>query len=210
MFGLSDIDVRAMGTWLDLFAAADYTAAELNKASDAIAYNPSLVAKSIGGAMFLGKLAGHLASIRHAIRELRAVEYQRDEDRRYGPDGEDRGTCTRCQGTGRVIVPHLCGVNGRVWSPTRIARGGAIYYTMAVLCPCPVGLWYAGHTDSDRCPMRLEAYAAKNPAWQAQLAQRDEERRALTRLDKPDEKWAAAVRRVSETANQKAYSEADF
>jgi hypothetical protein len=84
--------------------------------------------------------------------------------------------------------------------PIDAARGGASYYTMAVLCRCALGQWVFEHNQEhlrERVPgkrvLTLGEYERRNPRWRVQLEQRRRERRERAALGRPPSPEMAAV-----------------
>lgn len=127
---------------------------------------------------------------RALLQQLHALQA---EDARP-PAGPDLGTCTTCDGTGRVIVPHPRAVRDGEWLPLCVGRGAAVHYTAAVLCPCPLGRWFAAHGCASQ--EWLEDYERLNPRWRFHLAHRTAEERAAAALSGPSP-FADVVRRLA-------------
>lgn len=141
------------------------TEAELYAALDWLVSHPEIFSSRSSMA---GKWVTHLAALQTALRQIRAIEQRQTEDQ----DDDGLGTCTRCGGTGRVIVPHLSCVQCGRWVPRVIVSSGeACYYTCAVWCACPLGCYH-----EQRCQeppmMRIERYQSLNPRWRDQLQER--------------------------------------
>jgi hypothetical protein len=103
----------------------------------------------------------------------------------------ERGTCCDCGGSGWVVVPHLDGVDRGEWCKLQAGGGRPSYYTVAVLCTCPLGGARAHGYDQDARPMRMVYYAVKNPHWREQMRERRERERAGGPA--PDGEWAGLV-----------------
>lgn len=199
LFGMgSDADVKTLLSWEDVFTAAEYTVAELKAATDWLAANPAAFGSV--EARYAGKAAAHLEAIQARIRETRAVVYRAES-----VTETDYGRCVLCGGTGRVIVPHVRGVKAGQWVPIAAARGGASYYTMAVLCSCVRGEWVrsrnAQHVAEKLDPkglsvLTLARYEQMNPNWQVQMEQRKREQLAAAALRPASPEFAAVVDRL--------------
>ncbi len=195
VFGILDEAGLAMlASWEPLFLAAGYLGPELHLATDWLAVNAPPRFRT-----------DHLPALRQRLLDRRAVAYAAAQDARE----DDRGTCVRCGGNGREVVPHPAGAVGGEWRPLRAFEGGRpLYYTLAVFCPCPLGRWALERTRkhaADKLEARrlrtltLEEYQAANPRWQQQLWQRDREQRAEAALGPPPlPRWAAVVGRIRE------------
>ena len=186
VFGLhAEADVMTLLSWEPLFVAAGYTSGDLHAATDWLAVNAPPKFRT-----------EHLGAIQSRIRDTRAVAYRAE----MNAGGEDRGTCTLCGGTGRVVVPHVAGVRDGQWVPIDAARGGASYYTMAVLCRCALGAWVLAHNEEhlrERVPgkrlVTLGEYEQRNPRWRVQREQRRREQRERAALGRPPAPDLAAV-----------------
>lgn len=100
----------------------------------------------------------HLKALLPLLRELEA---RRLQEQAKTVRTDERGTCTRCGGTGWVCdLPHLRDLSGQEW------RGR---YTMAVLCDCGLGRTMARDWKEGRPrPLTWSEYAAANPRWYIQ------------------------------------------
>lgn len=186
IFGLTEAETRTLLSWEEIFF--DYLPDELTRATTELARTPGAFAED----RFAGKMAMHLAAIQRRVKDFRAIAYRKrvDETRL------DQGTCLICSGTGRVIVPHAKGISGGRWVPIKTARGGACYYTMAVLCHCGLGRWIEGQGDPEKREWRLEEYAAFNPGWPGQMLSRDQEQRAAAKASAGSAGFDAALTEV--------------
>jgi len=203
-FGLSNQDCDAMMSWCDRYLALGYTAHELNAATDSLIANPGDLTTS-----FVGRVVAHLTAIERHIRLARSVNYRREVEANYQEQHHgDQGACTRCGGSGRVVVPHLLSVVDNVWRPIQVARGGASYYTQAVLCSCALGHWFGERTvlmDRDgkqQRMMSLEHYQALNPFWQGQIARREQEEVRLARIKIREDQHRSDATRLDATLDQ--------
>lgn len=196
IFALSEKFVaETMSQWFHLFAAAGYTARELLEASEWLTtHNPPQ------------KTWDHLGAVQARIRSVRAVDYRRQVD----SHDNDRGTCSLCSGTGRVVVPHLAGVEGDKWVSVKVARSGSSYYTQAVFCCCALGNWYDSRNSDDKRPMRLEAYEVRNPNWRQQMKARDREQGHEARLKRSPEPWVKMMARLEQMRDELAESMAEY
>jgi len=171
VFGFGQEEMKTVLAWKERFMAAGYTADDLTGATDYLITHPECLNIDL---RYQGKMTVHLSAIQARIHDARAVVNQR------AFPGEDRGQCTRCQGGGLVIVPHLGGIVDGEWERQKIARGGPSYYRMAVVCNCALGNWMAkeGKTEHRRRDgtvirmMALNDYARVNPRWEIQMAGR--------------------------------------
>lgn len=178
VFGIANANGLAMiASWEDLFAAAGYSAADLNDATDWLATHAP--------PKFLNE---HLGAITNRIRDRKAVD-----GRRESLEVHDRGSCTTCGGTGHVTVPHPGGVVDGEWVPQRFARGGATYYTVAVYCRCALGRWFEGRHDNDEKTWNLDRYEPRNPRWRVHMESRRSERNARASLGPVDDGWTDLV-----------------
>lgn len=165
----AEADVKAMLSWRDLIEAenhGDYALADLTRELAATDY-PSFA-------------RDHLKALLALIRRKRAETFR--HERAGGETHPDFGTCSTCDSSGRVTVPHLKAIVDGRWIPRIVARGGAaIYYTCAVTCHCQLGRWFEEHAagqrqdGTTRRPMTLLEYTHQNPSWASQIR----ERRAL-------------------------------
>lgn len=162
--------------WSDYFQAAGYTVAMLEMATP-------LVLAMTPAPQFAKQ---HLDALRAQIENIRAVEYRREVALQ---EEDPRGRCVTCSNTGRVIVPHHMGVRSGEWVPMKVARGGASFYTEAVLCPCPLGRWFGEHSrlarpgQPEQQMMTLATYEQVNPDWREHLEQRTQTLLARGRAD---------------------------
>jgi hypothetical protein len=200
VFGLNDAkELKTLLSWLELFLAAGYSRDDLDAATTWMASRLDLLAGD--KTRFLGKMGQHLALIQGFIRQQRSVAYRDAEERNR--DGE-LGTCVRCSGAGALVVPHLQGVRKGEWVPISTATGHPYFYTMAILCPCPLGRWRGENVaDPERRPMTLAAYEAHNPRWMVQMERRREELNRQAALAAPhgDERLTALLKRLAENWN---------
>ena len=191
VFGLRDAgDLAGLLAWEPVLAA---TAVELRDATAWLVANPRALGTSEG--RYAGKLALHLAALQARLRDCRAVRYQRTVDAR---ERDDRGTCTLCGGSGRVVVPHRAGVQGDNWVPLTVARGGPSYYTEAVLCSCALGNWFGSRMEAEKRPGPFVEYEAINPAWRVQMAARLVQQAAAAALTEPLPSLRAVVGRLAD------------
>lgn len=136
IFGLaSDSDVAMLGEWTRLFASAGFTPREMMEASDNLALHDAPKYRS-----------DHL---RELPARARAARQARQPARTEAPSC---GDCNLCGGVGRVIVPNR----------TLLAKG--LMGTEAVLCRCPLGLWFRNQL-LDLKPPTLEVYEMEQPDW---------------------------------------------
>ncbi len=166
VFGLSESETPTLLSWEGALGA---TAEELYSATAALATNPRQFGES--EARFAGKLTLHLTLLVSQIREQRSAAVSQQADPR-----DTLGTCTLCSSSGWVIVPHPNGLADGEWVPQRKARGGASYYTVAVLCSCALGRWMGQHRKS--AGLTLQQYDRLNPRWPIQVARREREEAA--------------------------------
>lgn len=129
----------------------------------------------------------HLKAILAQIRLLKAERALVGS--RVASEG-DRGSCAKCGGSGRVIVPHPRSVVDGEWVPLALTRGGAQYYSACVCCSCGLGRWYHEHGSlrvegRERRMMTLEEYEQINPRWPIHLGVRQAETRDVARLTPP-------------------------
>jgi hypothetical protein len=163
-FGLTtDADMRMLASWRKFFELAGYTAQEL---TDAMAHLASTEAPRYR--------SDHLPAIQLFIRDQR----RRQREREIIDSETEWNTGQRvhdiCQGTGRVIVPHLCCVvRGQFVEP---------YSQMAVMCTCKIGerlrLSSLDANKYSRRIMDLLGYEKLNPFWPEQMEKDDLRRRA--------------------------------
>ena len=146
LFGLaSDQDAQMLLLWADLFAQIGYTPGQLLAASQRIAASDPPRFRSD----HLRLLKDHLAALTlTSQREQRAAAAAHD--------------CLLCGGSGRVVVPY----------PEPIQRLGG-WYTCAVLCRCPLGLWLAQNQQGELRMQGLLDYERENPRWREQMAAHD-------------------------------------
>jgi hypothetical protein len=161
----SDRELLTLAEWEKIFAAGDYSAAELHDATGFIAQNPHVLDTK------KPKMERHLIALMSRLRARRANAPKRPE-----PSFEDKGTCTLCGGSSCVVVPHLRGISEGRWVPIP-GGAGPRYYTFAVACSCFLGRRKNEHRDPRL--LSLEEYQARNPDWRAQLKAHDEELLAL-------------------------------
>lgn len=173
-FALADEAFLAtLASWEDVFVTAGYSADELHAATQGLAMSGRTLARW-----------DHLAAITARIRAARAVEYASGEAK-AAQDGPSASTCTLCDGTGYVIVPHPLGVALGEWVPINTTRNGGSYYTAAVSCSCALGRWKQDRLEPKERSMSLSRYAALNPRWQVQLAQHAAELAERAKLARP-------------------------
>lgn len=167
VFGLSEQDTGAMLAWRKTLVARGCTVNELHDATEYLLMNPDQIEN-----IFAGKMAAHLTAIQRRIRVVRAVEYRREVE-----SNRELGTCVKCAGSGRVIVPHLRSVVNGEWRPLKVARASASHCTMAVVCSCRLGVWFGQRASAidesgeTRPMMALDRYERQNPDWEKQLAE---------------------------------------
>lgn len=150
-FGFLDNDLAMLGEWFEVFSLD--TLANLREASNRLLRRPP------------GFPREHLAALLDALRVLKAERF--DAETRDLAD--DRGTCDRCGGSGRVVVPHPKSIRKGEWVPLqRTSSGRANYYTAAVACRCSLGRWHIEHNKRSLLP--LDEYEEINPNWRLQLA----------------------------------------
>lgn len=144
IFGFSfDNDVAMLLSWVEIFRLAGFAPVELDEATTWLALGnmPS-------------KREQHLRAIQDRVREQRS----RALTRRSAED--ERGTCTLCGGTGRVIVP--------LPHPLR-------WMTQAVLCRCSLGRWFGDQQGSAKTLQRtLGDYEREFPDWRQTMKDHDE------------------------------------
>lgn len=189
IFGLDAERMKTVLSWEPLFMAAGYTMAELNGTTDWLAMNapPKFWPE-------------HLPAITGRIRDLRAVEYRTEVD-----PLADRGTCTTCGGTGRVVVPHVAGIVEGRWVPIAAVAGRPQRYTMAVWCRCALGKWVEARSGRalenmatrEMRPMGLDEYEGTNPRWRVQMADHERELQERSKLAGPmSREWTELVERL--------------
>ena len=168
-FGIaSHEEIATIQAWERVFTACAYEADDLEQATDNLAANADLLARS--DEKFLGRMSMHLAAIQRTIRQARAIAYAGKRSRYEAEMGE----CVHCSGTGRVVVPHIASVRDQKWEPMNVGSAPS-WYTMAVLCTCSLGKWFAEHTPKlppEKTVLTLDAYERANPDWRDQLAAR--------------------------------------
>src|SRR5574341_500040 len=157
----ADAELKALLSWEPVFDAAGYSVVELNEATIELGKSHVLVSYK-----YTPKMERHLAAIHSVIREARAVVYRRSTE----DYEETHGTCSLCNSSGFVAVPHIRSVVGSEWLPMKVARGMATYYEQVVLCSCALGRWKGGrYTADEPKPMTMEYYESKNPYWREQM-----------------------------------------
>lgn len=172
-FGLfTAASTQTVASWEQTFALLLCDAEELRDATAAMLGSSEPIQ---------GYLDGHRTRLIQTVRAGRAAQAQRAGE-------EERSLCVRCQGSGRLIVPHpMPDAQGRPralraghW--VGVLHGGrAMFYEYAVRCPCERGHFggfntlkrnRGGQYEADRPMMTLEEYERINPHWQRQQAQR--------------------------------------
>ena len=163
--------------WLPIFQEHGYTPEELMAATRALVVStkpPAFIAQ-------------HLAGINEEVSKGRAV-IRPSEPR----PTEDKGTCTTCQGSGFVEVPHLDSIVEGRWEPMKPYNR---QMTFAVLCSCPLGNWTANR-QGERKTLTLTRYADLNPFWREQLELRARLRQELRQYPLPTGALAVALQQV--------------
>jgi hypothetical protein len=153
-FGFQPAEVAMMASWCDHFARWGYAPGELAAASEWLAANGAPDYRP-----------NHFGALRVAVQAAREP----------GPPAavDDRlGTCPLCTGAGRLVVP---AAGMRTAAGNLIRRG-----TVAALCRCPLGRWYASCSTAKRggrtqTMMSLDEYERLRPGW---LDEVNEEREA--------------------------------
>ncbi len=176
-------ELRSAALWRDVFKAGKYTEAEVREAAALVLANLPALADSPD--RFLGKAPMHLAAIQRRLRSGRAAGLSHSQEM---PDADERfGVCALCHSTGRVTVPHpKCVANGQ-W-----VQQHGIFYTVAVICDCPLGTWILHRLDRGKIKfLLLREYHGINPRWREQLAQHRAEEAATHRANEPrkNESW---------------------
>ena len=196
MFGIrDDADLRTIMSWRFVFSATRTSEAEMKAASLWLARNVGVLGEV--KERFGGKMTMHLSAIQRALREVRALDQDR-LDQRVQEQESRLGTCVICGSSGYVSVPHPKHVENGEWRPVRMCRGGSgpTYYTCAVLCSCARGRWKADHQAEGWRQMTLEQYHGSNPDWRQQLEERAEERRAEATATPASDEWRRCVQSV--------------
>jgi len=183
VFGIYEpAHVRTVKSWEPIFTAAGWLLPDLFLCTDWLAMHAP--------PRFLGD---HLAALRNRMTELKAVSLRElDADPAYS-------ACVKCDGTGRLIVPHLLGIIGDEWRPVRGATPTPQYYTCAVRCDCSRGRFgnFTGRGANGDIPlMTLAEYERANPHWHRQLARRAAMHREEARLD-VDDTWRETVAKLT-------------
>ena len=187
-FGFGPEDARMLASWFDVLG--NYDLPDLDAATGLLARRE-----------YPSWPRDHLKALLAVLREVVAARLTAAADADRRRSGPDRGTCTLCRGTGRVTVPHPRAVSGGRWVPLHIARGGASWYTAAVLCRCPLGSWYAQHGGMARkdgvqlAQLTLDAYERICPGWRDELHHRAAEDRAVAAERNPPIDFAHGLNR---------------
>jgi hypothetical protein len=148
LFGLSgDGTIDLILEWGELFRLSGYSAGELHEATTWLATN--------------GQRGLFPADQMQAVRD-RVRAHREDERPKAPPPEHERGNCTLCGSTGRVIVP-----DARCLTRWPDVIGG----TTAVLCRCPLGLWF--QSQNKRGQLALGEYEREVPHWRELMAQKD-------------------------------------
>ena len=182
IFGLvNEIDMGSMLAWKDALGA---TVDELNEATAHLAANPQLLSESLPRpAQYEPKMTRHLLALKHRISERRAVEATGMREHAE----ETWGTCTICNSSGWVIVPHPSGLKDSEWVPIRHAKTDSVYYaTIAVTCSCKLGRWIAGRqVNQAMCLATYERLYGRY--WKLQMDQRRQEQSAMAEAIRKEE-----------------------
>lgn len=144
-------DVKMLKEWCGIFQLAGWTPEELEGASSALALQGSYQFRLL-------QLAGLQDHVRQRRRE-RLLHLERQEL------AQARSVCRTCNGSGRVIVPHLCSVRD----------GCGPWYTCAVACTCGLGRIYL---QGKRPYMSLGDYETLAPDWPALMERREKLQKA--------------------------------
>lgn len=164
IFGLtSPGDAAMFGAWREVFARAGYTSEELNEATDYIAVNNPPRYRN-----------EHLGAINRRVTERRRVMRLHNQEQAEREGIEAHGLC---DGTGRVLVPHLsCVIDGEWLYP---------WYTVCVLCSCHKGerirlsLENSAKPDGEvRKVMGIEQYTLVNSDWRRQMDNHKQQKKA--------------------------------
>jgi hypothetical protein len=189
-FGLNtEAAVRAGLEWELVLDAIQCDPAELQAATAAMLAD----AAPMQG-FFTNPLDAHRAKLLSTIRTRRAIDLDAPTD--------DRPTCPRCAGSGRLIVPHLAAVRSGHWVGARTGAAAA-HYTQAVRCPCERGRAGRFTARNGASLMDLQEYEVRNPNWQRQLNQRQRELVAEAAQGKADA-YDAALERIRARVNGRA------
>ncbi len=192
IFGFAEIDSKMILSWEGLFAASNFTIDELNEATKTLARNPPAWPRD------------HLKAIQDAIKNQRQIVARHDDE-------VDDWNCSDCHGAGRIVVPHLDGIEGEDWRPQNVGAGPQ-YYTQAVACHCARGqkdyhTLPKGGKIKNHALMTFTSYEQSNPSWRRQLADRENEQREAAALVPASDSWTKLIDRMTATMKAKRAEE---